>query len=183
MARYMVTASGPDEPGIVAAVTSTLADLGCNLEDTSMTRLGGYFVMLLVVVDPNDDEADPAQNSLAVPLARAVDHLFLKVTVEPLVESPRVTVVQGEAWAVSLYGADQPGIVAAITEELARVGANVDDLSSRRSQDGDNATYTMLIEVTMPAEVDTKAVVRRLSERAEQMGVTCHARPVDSDTL
>ena len=41
--RWIVTALGQDRPGIVAGVTKVLYDLGCNLEDSAMTRLEGEF--------------------------------------------------------------------------------------------------------------------------------------------
>ena len=37
--RWIVTALGQDRPGIVAGVTEVLYKLGCNLEDSAMTRL------------------------------------------------------------------------------------------------------------------------------------------------
>ena len=39
---------GHDRPGIIADVTAGLADLGINLEDSSMTLLRGHFAMTLV---------------------------------------------------------------------------------------------------------------------------------------
>ncbi|HMU75390.1 MAG TPA: ACT domain-containing protein, partial [Elusimicrobiota bacterium] len=41
MKRYLLTAAGGDRPGLVAAVTRSLFDHGCNLEDSAMTRLQG----------------------------------------------------------------------------------------------------------------------------------------------
>ena len=49
----MVTASGVDQPGIVAAVTTPLADVGCNLEDATSTILRGHFAMMVVVSGPD----------------------------------------------------------------------------------------------------------------------------------
>ena len=46
--------SGADRPGIVAAVTGVLVEHGGNLEDTSMTILGGHFAMMLVVAVPDE---------------------------------------------------------------------------------------------------------------------------------
>src|SRR5258707_11647910 len=54
MARFfLVTAFGPDRPGMVAGVTRLVYDLNGNIEDTSMTRLGGEFVMMLVLGLPS----------------------------------------------------------------------------------------------------------------------------------
>src|SRR6478736_6245787 len=49
-----VTVLGHDRPGIIATATSALADLGGNLEDSSMTLLRGHFAMTLVVSSDAD---------------------------------------------------------------------------------------------------------------------------------
>ncbi len=49
MTRCVVWTLGADRPGIAAAVTGPLLELGGNLEDCSMTILSGQFAMVLVV--------------------------------------------------------------------------------------------------------------------------------------
>ena len=46
---YMLTLIGEDKPGIVAAVTQSLYELGLNLGETSMLRLGGNFTIMMMV--------------------------------------------------------------------------------------------------------------------------------------
>ncbi len=48
MNELAITVIGHDRPGIVAQVAQTLADLGINLTDSSMTRLRGHFAMTLI---------------------------------------------------------------------------------------------------------------------------------------
>jgi glycine cleavage system transcriptional repressor len=45
MERAVVTAVGVDRRGIVAALAGALTDLGCNLEDSTMSLLGGNFAV------------------------------------------------------------------------------------------------------------------------------------------
>ncbi|MRR38192.1 amino acid-binding protein, partial [bacterium] len=49
LAHYAVTVVGKDRPGIVAATAGVLYRLGCNVEDSSSTMLGGEFSMILIV--------------------------------------------------------------------------------------------------------------------------------------
>ena len=44
-----VTVLGDDRPGIVADLTTGLAALGGNLEDSTMTLLRGHFAMVVLV--------------------------------------------------------------------------------------------------------------------------------------
>ena len=178
MSAFLITANGPDRTGIVAAVTAVLEREGCNLEDTSMTHLGGRFVMLLAVRGAEGLTAVELRESLI----NHTQSLGLHVDVETI-EPNEPQQVDGRAWAVTVYGADRPGIVAAVTGVLAEVGANVTDLATRVSGTGENTLYSMLIDVTIPAGSDSQLLEQRLDALGRDLGITCHARAVDVDTF
>lgn len=46
--RAVVTVTGKDKKGIIAKVSSFLADKGVNIEDISQTVLGEYFAMIMI---------------------------------------------------------------------------------------------------------------------------------------
>lgn len=46
--RAVVTVTGKDNKGIIAKITSFLADKGANIEDISQTILGDYFAMIMI---------------------------------------------------------------------------------------------------------------------------------------
>ena len=57
---HAITVIGHDRQGIIAETTRVLADLGLNLEDSTMTLLRGHFAMMLVCagdVDSADVES------------------------------------------------------------------------------------------------------------------------------
>lgn len=47
--RAVITVTGVDHPGIVAAVTTELAKLNVNIEDISQTILQDFFTMIMLV--------------------------------------------------------------------------------------------------------------------------------------
>ena len=47
--KAVVTVTGKDQKGIIAKVSSFLADKGVNIEDISQTVLGEYFAMIMLV--------------------------------------------------------------------------------------------------------------------------------------
>lgn len=47
--RAVVTVTGKDKKGIIAKVSSFLAEKGANIEDISQTILGEYFAMIMIV--------------------------------------------------------------------------------------------------------------------------------------
>ncbi|MPZ72508.1 MAG: ACT domain-containing protein, partial [Nitriliruptorales bacterium] len=78
MALLAVTAVGADRPGIIARVTKVLLDHGGNLQDSTMTILGGQFAIVLLV----DTAVDAA--AVETDLAAATEDLGLVVAVRPV---------------------------------------------------------------------------------------------------
>ena len=61
MTLHAITVLGHDRPGIIAETTSALADLGLNIEDSTMTLLRGHFAMMLITDgDAGSDELEAA---------------------------------------------------------------------------------------------------------------------------
>src|SRR5207249_3801701 len=119
MSHYAVVAIGADRPGIVAALTGSLYELGGNLEDVASSILRGHFAMMLVV------DAPVPSAELERELTTAAAPLEVSVTVRD-VESgaPRRA---GATHTLVAYAADRPGIVSGLTGLLADRGVNVTD--------------------------------------------------------
>ena len=47
--RAVVTVTGKDNKGIIAKVSTFLAEKGVNIEDISQTIMGEYFAMIMIV--------------------------------------------------------------------------------------------------------------------------------------
>ena len=178
MPHVAVTAIGSDRPGIVAAVTGVLVEHGCNLEDTSMTILRGHFAMMLVVDTPPKLSAAELESALEHPAAA----LELVVTVRPI-DDAVVSSPAGEAWTVSVYGADHPGIVHGVASKLAAAGVNIVDLATRVIGDPSQPVYAMIIEVTVPAGVDAATLGEELKALAAELHVDCSLHRSDADIL
>ena len=178
MPHFAVSAVGVDRPGIVAAVTGVLVDRGCNLEDTSMSILRGHFAMMLLVAGPDGLDADDLENALAS-TAKELDLVLAVRKIDDTVPVP----LQGEAWTVSVYGSDRPGIVHRVTQLLAEVGANVVDLTTRVIGEADRPLYAMLIDITLPPGVEGDDMGARLDGLARELGVDCSMHPADADVL
>ena len=181
MTHFAVTAVGADRPGIVAAVTGVFADLGANLEDSSMTILRGQFAMMLVVDAPAGTTAAELEAALDGPAAA----LDLVVTVRPAAESPPAPrpSEEGGTWTVSVYGGDHPGIVHGVTAVLARRSVNIVDLSTRVVGEPGAPAYAMVLEVSLPDGADPRELERLLDATAAELGVTCRLHPSEADIL
>jgi glycine cleavage system transcriptional repressor len=183
--RAVVTAVGVDQPGIVAALTGALMELGCNLEDSSMSMLQGNFAVLLVIALPAGVDAKAAEAALG----SAADPLGLLVTVRPLPTGPRSTEVPatgagyGQVFAFSVHGADRPGIVHRATQALAAVGGNIVDLATRLVGTDAEPTYVLTITVGFAPDVDGDSAMAATCRSVEDFGVQCFAHAVDVDVF
>jgi glycine cleavage system transcriptional repressor len=167
-----VTVIGPDRPGIITAVTGVLAELGGNLEDSTMTILRGHFAMMLLAACATS----PADVQAA--LARVADRFGLVVSVREVPEEPEPA-VEGQHVVLRVHGADRPGIVSAMTRVIADVGGNITDLTTRLS----GGLYLLVAEADLPVRVDLVEVQKRLSARAGDLGVDAAVHPADEDVL
>lgn len=167
-----VTAIGTDRPGIVAAVSGALFELGCNLEDATSTILRGHFSITLIVKATRSLNVDEVEKALA-PVGR---DLGLTLTVGR-VEEASPTVVD-PSHIVSVYGADRPGIVFRVSDALARKGANVHQLASRLIGDEATPVYVLMLEIVHPEPDGLEAEMEALGA---ELGVDISVHPAGAD--
>ena len=141
MSRIIViTAVGRDRPGIIAALAHAVYDLGGNLDDATMTRLHGAFATMVSAQLPPGRSVEDARNALesvAAPLGRTV-------TVQPVPDEHTETPPDS---LLTVYGADKPGIVYAVTSRLAARGVNVTDMDTRVAGTESAPVYVMFLEL------------------------------------
>ena len=175
-ARHVaVTVIGNDRPGIVAAVTRSLFDAGCNLEDVTSTILRGHFSMVLFVRVPDEMRASDLEERLDS-VGKAME---LVITVRAVDETP--VEVAAPTHMVSVYGSDRPGIIYRVADILANDGANVTDLTSRVIGSEEHPVYALMLEVALPGS--SEEIERDLSSLKAELGVEVTVRPLETDLL
>jgi glycine cleavage system transcriptional repressor len=164
----VVSALGPDRPGIVARVTSVLLDHGANIADSHMGLLSGRFTMMLVVTVPDALDEARFRDDLA---AAGRDLDLDAIAVHAVGEAPPAAEA---THVVTVYGADHPGIVAAVTGALAGAGASVTDLQTRLAGE----LYVMTIEVSGGHGAEAA-----LGDVAADQRVEITVRAIETDVL
>lgn len=172
---WILTALGKDRPGIVAGVTKLLFELGCNLEDSAMTRLEGEFAMMVIFSAP----ARVGQAQLERRVQQLCARTRLVCHVKALAKSETKASSTGTQHRISVYGADHPGIVYRVSALLARLGVNITDLSTYRAK----SLYLMILEVERPARVSAASLERALRQLAKQIGVEITLQADEIDIL
>src|SRR5438067_952597 len=77
---------------------------------------------------------------------------------------------------LTVYGADHPGIVAAVAGALAEREVNITDLQTRLAGD----VYVMFLELALPAGTDIAGVVEAVGR---EQGVDVSLREIERDAL
>jgi glycine cleavage system transcriptional repressor len=177
----MLTAFGEDRPGIVAALAEGLYRLGCNIEDTCMTRLRSEFAMMLMVKLPDELPAERLPELLAPHTA----HLTLTILCRALPPgaADRTDEPVGQTYMLSVYGADHPGIVARVAGVLADRHASITDMNTRVIGSPERPVYVMVLEVQVPASTDPTVLQQALDALKPSLGVDLTFRPLEQFTL
>lgn len=165
---FLLSASGKDRAGIVAGVAQVLFDLGGNIEDASMTRLGGEFAIMLVVGLPNSASLSKVQSSFRVLEKKFGLHLNTKAIAPALARGNKQSSPQ---YLLSVYGTDHPGIVFQITRALARRKVSVTDLQTKAISRAGSPLYVMLLELQVPPGLDMDEVRADLDQLRQDLKV------------
>lgn len=178
--HFAVFVVGRDRPGIVAAITEGLYHLGCNIADSSCTMLAGEFAMILIV-----SHARPfSKTRLFDELKPACDRWGMSLSIRALApdETPR-SESTGEICLVSVYGADQPGIVFRVTRELASHEINITDLSTKLIGTKEEPVYVMMLEAALPEGQSPDQLEKLLENLKKELNVEINVRVITPVSL
>jgi glycine cleavage system transcriptional repressor len=164
----MLTLVGHDRPGIVADVTNSLFEAGCQLGEASMMRLGGNFTVMLMV-QTNKDQA-----ILESILQEKYSETDLRIHIDAIEGHLHEHIIPDVC--VSVYGADRPGIVAEVTHVLQRHDFHILDLESDVAGTEDKPIYIMHIDGK--AQTDIETLENEMAKLRED-GIDVKVSPVD----
>lgn len=168
MEKLIITVLGHDRPGIIAAISKSLYDLECNIENVSQMVLQSEFAGLFVISGPESSSMKEIEQGLSRDLAP----LELDVHAKRL--APRQEEFDSkdfEPFIITTTGPDQKGLVARITGVLAEHGANVTNLKAVFKGGDDPARNIMVYEVAVPSDADSSALKESLRKKAGELGL------------
>ena len=179
---YALSAIGKDRPGIVADLAELIFEHGCNLEDSSMTILGGEFAVLLLFTGSGDD----LERRLSSACKRLEWERRLTVFFRPL-EGPPMPyghTARRDVYELLATGVDKAGIVARVCRLLAERDITIREMKtvSRPEPESGTPIYTMRVEMGVPSSIGLATLEADLDRIAEELkiDVTVRARrPAD----
>ena len=162
MAQLIITAVGPDRPGIVGELTAHVHAAGGNILDSRMVNLRGEFAMMILL------EADEASvKKLSDELPNHGERIGLRLGVTPQhAVVPRTQ--EGIPYRLKTYSMDQPGILARLTAVLRAMGVNIEELEAR--QDSAPFAGSPLFSTEMRLTVPRVVPLAQLRRELEAVG-------------
>lgn len=167
MKKVIVSVIGHDRPGIIAAVSDVLFVSGCNIEDVSQTILQTEFAGVFIASMPDTLETD----GLTRLLGERLDPMGLSSLVREMDPAGVWEAPASEPFVITTLGPDRLGLVAGITELLARFGVNISSLKAVFRGGVNPRANIMIYEVDIPSALDQNLFREALYERGRELGL------------
>jgi glycine cleavage system transcriptional repressor len=180
LAHFAVTVISKDRPGIVADTTEVLFNLGCNIEDSSCTMLGGDFAMILIVTH----EKPFTKARLHDEFRSLQEKTGLVVHLRTLHEDEIYpTKGEGDLCLISVYGSDKPGIVYKVTSTLADHKVNITDLNTKLIGTKEEPVYVLMLEAELPQGLSIEATSELLDPLRKKLDIEIGVRAITPVSL
>lgn len=166
MNKVILSILGRDRPGIVAAVSRTLFEQNCNIENVSQTMLQNEFAGIFIASMPNGMTPETLHRNLTAKLSVLGLHVYAKPCEAPGFDD---ACKQCERYIITTKGPDRKGLVADMSGIIARFGVNITNMQAVFKGGDDPSDNLMIYEVDVPLAIDQQALARELRAKAESL--------------
>ena len=178
---YALSAIGKDRPGIVANVAGLIFECGGNLEDSSMTRLGEQFALLILLSGAGEE----FQFRLFTECKRLEWEKHLSIFLTP-VEEPMTragTKEITENYELTTTGLDHMGIVYHVSRLLADQKINIADMHTKAapSPESGSPIFSMKIILEVPVKVMPDDLLEKLNRLGEKLAIDISLKKVEAE--
>ena len=174
--QYLVlSALGPDRPGLVSQVTRHLTEHGGNIEDSRMAVLGAEFGILVLV-----RATAAAMRRLEGELSRLEHETGLKIITRPTKSPEAHRRATSIACAITADAIDHEGIVNAVSSALHQLEVNIVSLESTsyNAPVTGSPLFRLVARVDVPREVTVPNLRKSLDFVAERLGIDIDVRAI-----
>ena len=165
MQQLVITAVGPDRPGLVDQVAGFLLEQGANIADSRMVNLRGQFAML-ILAQGNDSVIKAIRDRITSLGVSTGLNININDSAAPLTPRPA-----GLPLRLRIHAMDQPGIVHKVTGLLHRQDINIEELQTRLAAGSVSGTplFSMDVVMTLPVNLSVRSVRNQLEKLCEEL--------------
>jgi len=162
---YVLNVVAHDRPGIVAAVTGAIVELGGNVEACSQTVVAGYFTLIMIVSLPEPVEPGELAGRVRGDGRRQdFDVIARDFRPAPARDEPRA----GGHFVMTAFGKDAPGVLNTFSRYLAAKDINIVDFYS----DIRGEELVLISQLEVPVHWDIPMLQADLEQIAGRIGFT-----------
>lgn len=176
MSAWVITAVGPDRPGIVERLSGALLRPGSNVADSRMINLRGQFALILLADVPDDFVPEIRET-----LQRVAVELTLDISFHPAsgFADPQATPAVGVPYRLRIFAMDQPGIVHQVTDVLQRSGVNVEELETRSQPSPQSGAplFSLELRMTVPPSLAIRTLRAQLTAVCDALNCDLELEP------
>lgn len=179
MSAYVVlTAVGPDRPGLVDEISSFLADNNINIEDSRMAVLGGEFAVIMLT-----SGVAGFTDLLGRELARIEKTTGLSIKIRPTLAPHERKMQPSLPYKFTATSMDHPGIVHEITRVFHQHSINIESMDTHVTHAPVSGTpiFNMKCIINIPAGEKLSSVRRELEELGDRMDIDIEIVAVDTN--
>jgi len=181
MSSYIVlTAIGPDSPGLVDEISASLAAGKINIEDSRMAVLGGEFAVIMLA----SGETGPVDR-LRSELAALEKSTGLTVMMKPTLSPHERKVTPAMPHRLVATSMDHPGIVHEISSILHRRNINIESMDTHVSNAPLSGApiFKMRCVINIPVGEKLSSVRKEMEKLADRMDIDIEIDAMDGTVL
>ena len=173
--HLVITALGPDRPGLVSEVSKAIFDCGCTIDDSRMIALGGEFAVIIKIAGSWDKIAKLESNLTS--LARQID---LTINVK------RTNLKKGKPtnlpYAIDVVSMDHPGIVYQLANFLSKRGINIEEMNTSTYSAAHTGTpmFSVHIRIWIPSDMSISDMRDAFFEKCDELNIDAVMEPIKS---
>ena len=174
---FVLTAVGPDRPGLMDAISEYVFHHQGNVEASRAATLGGEFAVVMLV-SVEESAGKTLEGQLAA-LTQSGLTCTARRTAAPQEQRETAGTIP---YVLTVHAMDHPGIVQAVTHELATMGVNIESLETHVASAPHTGTaiFHFHARLDLPARLSIAHCRQRLAGLAEQLNVDFSLAPVEA---
>lgn len=167
--RYIISLTGANRVGILAAVTTALDELRGNLWEASISVMPPFCSILLTADFPEGRTTDIVSDHIR--------DLCRPFAVEVRVSEFEIATaaVPVSRYMLTVRGNDQPGMLRLLSTKLSELGIDIQNLYAERCERDE--TFSMELELAIPTAANIALVSEQVTIRCLEIGLQATIEP------
>ncbi len=168
--RYIISLTGANRVGILAAVTTALDELRGNLWEASISVMPPFCSILLTADFPDGRTTDIVSDHIR-DLCRpyAVEVRLSEIDAASAAAAPT------SRYMLTVRGSDKPGMLRLMSTKLAELGIDIQNLYAERCER--DQSFSMELELAIPTAANLDQISQQISARCLEVGLQSTLEP------